>query len=371
MGFNYTPSAPIYHGLAKDDTEWSMWRKHGSHGDIPVTIGGSDIGVVLGLSSYKQMEMLWLEKRDEFLHWKNGTQRTLPIAKAVSNDATDTGHLFEEFVCRRYELDHPGEMIIRQPGSYQHGSAGYEFAFVNPDGVFCDDAGNMYRGFEAKTCHYQNAKEAIRGWQHGIVPESYEAQIRYYMGVLNLNQWVISCAWAFTKDAKADISVGRDTAFEEYMFNAGRDFAESVMKNQAPKSATAYARPEKVKEMLTMSAFSIKKSSETLSPVTLDPAIWAPELKKLKALQRRCTAMNKQCDGLKAQKDAAENRIMKILLRNGALEGVCETPSKPIRVSCKVITKELVDTQRMKKEEPALFERFKYESAFSKVDIKD
>ena len=62
---------PNYFGKSGDGSpEWHRWRLHGKNGEVPVTIGGSDVGVLLGLSPFKTRQELWNEKRVEYLNWR-------------------------------------------------------------------------------------------------------------------------------------------------------------------------------------------------------------------------------------------------------------------------------------------------------------
>lgn len=125
-------------------------------------IGGSDVGVVLGMSKYKTPLQLFNEKC-----WGAEDFSSLPA---------ELGSFLEPFL--RKKMTESGELEILDRGCGMIFHKEHNFLFANPD-----DIGRDQYGFcivEYKTTALHNAKH----WKDGQLPQVYWAQVQLYMQVM-------------------------------------------------------------------------------------------------------------------------------------------------------------------------------------------
>ena len=99
--------------------QWLECRAHGPKGDIPYTIGGSDVATIFGLSPWMTPLELWMIKK--------GRMKT--PAKA-NTDQLEMGHLLEPIAAYWYEK-RSGNMVYDDTHLYQH--ADHPYALANMD----------------------------------------------------------------------------------------------------------------------------------------------------------------------------------------------------------------------------------------------
>ena len=178
--------------------DWLQWRRQG--------LGASDIGALLGLSSYSSPWSLWAEK----------------VGLRPARETTERqqmGHDFEPVIA---------QLFTRRTGLYV---AGEQTWCQNPaepwmrctaDGFVFDgqpDEGEAHiklslGGFEAKT-------DGRFGWPDGV-PPAYQAQCQWSMAVTGLDRWfvaVLFSGWRFDV-----FEVKRDDEDIAFMRRRARDF---------------------------------------------------------------------------------------------------------------------------------------------------
>lgn len=170
------------------------------------SLGGSEIGAVLGLNKYESALSLWAKK--------TGAVATLP----VDNWAVRFGNAFEMPLLELFAEEHP-ELDIYLTGTYR--DANDKFMTANPDALAKNKETGAWHVVEIKTARYS--------WDE--VPPSYIAQITHYMDILKIESAFI-----------AGIS-GWDYFEQQYQFDdfaalaareQGRKFWEKVKNNTAP-----------------------------------------------------------------------------------------------------------------------------------------
>lgn len=263
--------------------DWERYRKEGPHGELTSTIGGSDIGTILGTNKYKTKTELYNEKIG--IH-----------AMDKSNpEIFQRGHLFEETIARCMEADLReefgeenvdvyfdkymygcGELLpefAERTGCYdftdfieKEGYSSYEDWYLHKIGsgeevnlktilrypymifnydcyvvIRIEGKEHIYLG-EIKT-NGANDFDAHRNWKNNIIPASYDMQCRYYMKGLNLSdKTFICCAWGLDKADRAICLVKRDDAIEEDMMEMADEFVTCVeSKVQPDEDASAEA----------------------------------------------------------------------------------------------------------------------------------
>lgn len=178
-----------------DSPEWHQARQG---------ISGSDIGILLGKSSWTSPYTLWAQK----------TGQLPPVEKTM---AMRLGQLFEDPIARLYAEQHPLQTIIKT-GTWQ--SAFNPTWKANPDGIIEFAFGDL---------GILEIKFSRNYWHE--VPAPYILQVQWYMHVLGLKRAVIASVtageyseWEFDYD-------------EDLMRNTELDvkrFEKHVAENKAP-----------------------------------------------------------------------------------------------------------------------------------------
>jgi len=147
---NFEPGSAEWHNLRND----------------PLTVSGSEVGAILGLSPFKSAITLWAEKC-KFIE--------SDIAGSI---AMRVGQLVEPAIFQLYCEQHP-DQTVETVGTYAHKD--FDWAHANPDGIGIDEQGN---GFVLEIKH-----SAIH-WD--VVPEHYKAQVFWYMWVFDVKRAVFA-----------------------------------------------------------------------------------------------------------------------------------------------------------------------------------
>lgn len=132
------------------------------------TIGGSEIGAILGMNPWQSAYSLWAE-------------RTGRIPSFDGNMATKVGTFLEEFVAQLFE-EESGKKVQRT--NYIYRNTNYEGLHASPDRLLVgEDA-----GLEIKTTSAYNSGK-FKGVEF---PQQYYAQAVQYMAVTERRQWYIA-----------------------------------------------------------------------------------------------------------------------------------------------------------------------------------
>lgn len=141
--------------------EWLEARKH--------SVGGSEVGAVLGLSPYASAVSVWANKTG----W---------VPDAEENEAMRFGTFAEEYVAQRFS-DITGKTVRKS--NYIYRNDDYPHLHANVDRLIVGERA----GLECKT-----ASELMVGkYQNGEFPAHYYSQCVSYMAVLDLPIWYL-CA---------------------------------------------------------------------------------------------------------------------------------------------------------------------------------
>lgn len=134
--------------------EWHALRKG--------AIGGSEVGTIAGLNPWESAYTLW--------HKKLG----LIEDKIDANWSIRFGRAFERPILEMFAEDHP-ELEVMETGTFRHKDNQWQSA--NPDAVALNTTTGKYEIIEIKT--------ARAGWDE--VPQSYIAQVQWYMHVMGFD----------------------------------------------------------------------------------------------------------------------------------------------------------------------------------------
>ena len=95
---------------------WLECRMHGPKGDIPYTVGGSDVATIFGVSPWTTPLELWMIKKG----------RMKPSVKANASQL-EMGHLLEPIAAHFY-AQKTGNTVIDDTSMYQHADFSYALA---------------------------------------------------------------------------------------------------------------------------------------------------------------------------------------------------------------------------------------------------
>jgi len=172
LNLNYEPEVVVEDVRTLTRQQWLKERRKG--------IGGSDAGVVYGLSKYKTRKDLWLDKRGLIPEEEDDVNSWL---------TKEFGNSLEELVAMLFQKV-TGYEVFKVPKMFRHPLYPYMLADVDyfvrlPDGrIFI---------LECKTC---NPDKLYMDWgakEDTKIPVVYEWQGRHYMAVCNIDGVFYAC----------------------------------------------------------------------------------------------------------------------------------------------------------------------------------
>lgn len=149
------PQAQHIGDFEPDSPEWHNARSN--------SIGGSEVGTIMGLNPWESAYALWAKKLG-----------------LIPNDFKESwairlGKAFEEPILQLFGQEHP-ELEIFRAGSFV--SKAHPFLHANPDAMAYDTATGEWVVIEVKTARYN--------WDS--VPAHYQAQVQHYMYVMGVRR---------------------------------------------------------------------------------------------------------------------------------------------------------------------------------------
>ena len=122
---------------------WLECRMHGPKGDIPYTVGGSDVAAIFGVSPWTTPLELWMIKKGKMK----------PAVKANANQL-QMGHFLEPIAAHFYAVK-TGNTVTDDTHMYQH--ADHPYALADFDRRFVRATDGEPGILECKSCTYHNA----------------------------------------------------------------------------------------------------------------------------------------------------------------------------------------------------------------------
>ena len=201
--------------------EWLSARRSVNDG---FTLGGSDAAAVEGISPYVTPLELYRTLRNE------------PVKEREMNEeALALGHFYEHEIAEKF-CAHEGYQLVETHEMYQHRLcpwmiADFDFLIVNKK------TGKI-SGLEIKHTDAMNFS-----WQqdmrNGVVRPYYEQQVRHYMAIAGLSEWVLCLGWS-AGNVSTEITniehtvIVRDEYAEEAMIERQRQFIEDCKEGRIP-----------------------------------------------------------------------------------------------------------------------------------------
>lgn len=284
-----------------DRNEWLEWRKKG--------IGGSDAAAIVGLDRYRSAFDVYAEKL--------GLKQEEP-----DNEAMRQGRDLEEYVAARF-MEATGKKVRRRNAMLQHPD--YPFMLANIDRwVVGENA-----GLECKTTSVLNPTK----FDKGEYPANYYVQCMHYMAVTGAKKWYL--AVLVLNRAFYVFEIERDEDEIKALIKAEKDFWENHVLKQIPPAPDG---SESAKEIIKQLYPTTERESTVLFG-------YEEKIAKYLELEEQIKELTKQQEALKQELQLAMQDA-----EIGHAQGYV--------VEWKAQTRQSLDTTRLKKERPEIYEQF-------------
>lgn len=282
--------------------EWLEWRRKG--------IGGSDAASIIGLNRYVSPFDVYAEKVG------------LKVEEE-DNEAMRQGRDLEHYVASRFE-ESTGKKVRRMHSMLQHPE--YDFMLANIDRwVVGENA-----GLECKTTSVLNKTK----FSQGEFPPNYYVQCMHYMAVTGAERWYL--AVLVLNKAFHVFTIERDENEIKALIEAEKFFwEEHVLKKIPPTPDGSESTSEVIKSM-----FPEAKSIEKITLFGYEEKI------------QRYLELDQQIKELSKEQEAIKQDLQLAIGENemGVAQG--------FMVEWRNQTRQSLDTQRMKKENPDLYKEY-------------
>jgi putative phage-type endonuclease len=185
------------------------------------SLGGSEIGIAMGLSQWESGYALWAKK--------TGKIDNPPL----TNWAVRFGQAFEEPILKLWAEEHP-EYEVFVTGTYQ--DCEHSWLHANPDALARHRKTGEWLVVEVKTA--RTSFEAL--------PANYEAQVRHYMMVMKIDRAVVVAVAGMTWQ---EFWVERDDFTEQVQLDAAKRFMSHVINDTKPDYDGAESTYEVIRKM--------------------------------------------------------------------------------------------------------------------------
>ena len=269
-----------------DNDRWLECRMHGPLGDIPYTVGGSDVAAIFGVSPWTTPLELWLVKKG----------RIKPPKKSNTNQL-QMGHLLEPIAAYWYEQK-SGNAVTEDTNLYQH--ADHPYALANFDRRFTRASDGEPGILECKSCTYHKAGD----WAEDAIPLYYELQLRFYLAVADVDIGAFSAVWGNNPDNDLAMpEIVRDKAKEDMIFEKLEEWNWSLENDKPPTM-------QDVKPKLALESLArIYGSSQKSLPTVEFSGKYEKSLRKIAMLQGELTTRNAEIKKIEKEIEAHSVRI--------------------------------------------------------------
>ena len=348
MNSNYKPIA-VGDTANLPNNVWLEWRKHGPKGDIPYTLGGSDVAAVFGVSPWVTPLELWKIKHGD-----------MEVPEKTNKAQLEMGHLLEP-LASHFFAEKEGLYVYDDTNMYQHPN--YPWALADVDRrYFTEDGEDAI--LECKSTSFHKRDSWANYDKGNIAPYYYELQLRYYMGIFNVNHGAFVCIWGSNPDNDmAIVYIERDLEIEEMIFKKCQAFIDSLYAGVPPKLEGVDP---------TLAIESLKKiyaqGDKNLPEVEFGRKQEA-KLRKLKKVSEKLTTSKAAVKELEEEFKKESVEIIEILGEHEkgtlrAKDGTLYTVTYPTTL------RTTVDSTRLKKEYPEIWEATKKVTSSRTFKIK-
>lgn len=309
---------------------WLECRMHGPKGDIPYTVGGSDVATIFGVSPWTTPLELWMIKKG----------RMKPAVKANANQL-EMGHLLEPIAAHFYAKK-TGNTVTDDTFMYQH--ADFPFALADFDRRFVRATDGEPGILECKSCTFHKASD----WADGAYPLYYELQLRFYLAVADVNIGAFSAIWGNNPDNDlATPHIVRDKAKEDMIFERLEEWIWSLVHDKPPTMAGIAPK------LALDSLARIYGSSKPGLPTIEFSKKQERQLRQYLALQSEVADHNAEIKKLTERMESHGARIAELMKNHE--HGILETTTDKILIDFVTKTSTRTDTAKLKRDYPAVY----------------
>ena len=328
-------------GMSEKD--WLAARMHGPLGDIPYTVGGSDVAAIFGLSPWMTPLELWKIKKGQ-----------MNPAPKPNGGQLEMGHLLEPIAAHWYAKK-TGHAVTDDTNLYQH--ADHPYALANFDRRFVNSMGEPGI-LECKSCTYHKAAD----WANDAIPLHYELQLRFYMAVADVELGAFSAIWGNNPDIDIAIpEITRDRAKEDMIFERLEEWVWSLEHDKPPTMADV--APRVAMESLARIYGASQKALPTLEFSTK----YEPALRKIALLQGKIADCNKEIKQYEKEMEAHSVRIAEIMQAHE--HAVLETTKDKFLIDFVTKTTRRPDSKALKAKYPSVYMEVLKASESRKVKV--
>lgn len=311
------------------EQDWLDCRMHGPKGDIPYTVGGSDVAAIFGLSPWITPLELWKIKKGQ-----------LKPSKSANAGQMEMGHLLEP-VAAHWFGKKTGYTVTDDTNLYQH--ADHPYALANFDRRFAKPTGEPGI-LECKSCTYHKAFD----WADDAIPLHYELQLRFYMAVADVELGAFSAIWGNNPDLNMAMpEITRDQAKEDMIFERLEEWIWSLEHDKPP----------------TMSGVAPKLALESLAKI-YGPSVkglptmefsgkYEPALRRIAVLQDKIRECDQDKKTFEKEVEAHSVRIAEIMREHE--HAVLETTGDKLLIDFVTRTTRRPDSKALKEKYPAIY----------------
>lgn len=328
-----------------DNDRWLECRMHGPLGDIPYTVGGSDVAAIFGVSPWTTPLELWLIKKGRIKSPEKNNANQLQM-----------GHLLEPIAAYWYEQK-SGNAVTEDTNLYQH--ADHPYALANFDRRFTRSSDGEPGILECKSCTYHKAGN----WAEDAIPLYYELQLRFYLAVADVNIGAFSAVWGNNPDNDLAMpEIVRDRAKEDIIFERLEEWIWSLENDKPPTM-------QDVKPKLALESLArIYGSSQKSLPTVEFSGKYEKLLRKIAMLQGELTARNAEIKKLEKEIEAHSVRIAEAMKEHE--HGVLTTTNDRLLIDFVTRKTRRPDSKALKEKYPSVYDEVLKTSESRKVKVR-
>lgn len=312
------------------DDRWQECRAHGPLGDIPYTIGGSDVAAVFGVSPWMTPLELWMIKKGK-----------IQPKEKENTSQLQMGHLLEPIAAYWYQ-EKTGNLVENDTNLYQH--ADFPYALANFDRRYTRVSDGKPGILECKSCTFHKAAD----WADDAIPLYYELQLRFYLAVADVEHGAFSCIWG--NNPEHDLAmpeIERDRNKEGMIFERLEEWIWSLEHDKPP--AMSEVQPKLALESLAR----IYGNSQPGLPTIEFPAKLEHPLRRIADLQAQIAEHQAAIKTMEKEVEAHSVRIAELMKNHE--HGVLETTHDKLLIDFVTKTSRRTDTKALKDKYPAVF----------------
>lgn len=294
--------------------EWLRIRKQ--------YLTGTDAGAICGMNPYKSAMQVYLDK-------------TSPEIETTDNEAMRLGRDLEDYVASRF-MEASGKKVRRTNAMYVNDQ--HPFMMANVDRLVIGERA----GLECKTASPYSSDR----WKDGNIPEWYYLQCQHYIKTLEMEGWYLAVL-IFGKGFQYTY-IERDEEMLQYLVSIEKDFWENhVQAGVMPSPDGSKGADELIQKYF-------RNREGTIRLDGFDEQI---------ARRNELAGLVKK---MQTEQKAIEQELKMYLGKEQAQVGV----SDRFRVTWTEFESQRIDTERLKREQPEIYQSYSKVQKSSRLSIQ-